>query len=68
VTIDRDKGMEIADRATKEPVPYPRGPQLSRGRVSRDYSTVGYKVYELRAAHTMPPASQRTTTTIESSF
>jgi alpha-mannosidase len=34
-----------------------------------DVPPVGYKVYELRAAHTAPPASQRTTsTTIESRF
>lgn len=73
VTVDLDKGMEIADRATKEPVPYL---VLHEGRNFREVEfraanvpPVGYKVYELRAAHTVPLASQRTTgTTIESSF
>jgi hypothetical protein len=73
VTIDLDKDMEIADRATKEPVPYV---VLHEGANFRevefravDVPPVGYKVYELRAAHTQPPASQRTTsTTIESPF
>ena len=73
VTIDLDKGMEIADRATKEPVPYV---VLHEGLNFRevefrgaDVPPMGYKVYELRAARMTPPASQRTTsTTIESPF
>jgi alpha-mannosidase len=73
VTIDLDKGMEIADRATKEPVPYVilhEGPNFREVEFrAADVPPVGYKVYELRAAHTVPLASQRTTsTTIESPF
>jgi alpha-mannosidase len=73
VTIDLDKGMEIADRATKEPVPYVilhEGPNFREVEFrAADVPPVGYKVYELRAAHTVPPAWQRTTsTTIESPF
>lgn len=73
MTVDLDKGMEIADRATKESVPYV---VLHEGANFRevefraaDVPPVGYKVYELRAARTVPLASQRTTlTTIESPF
>ena len=73
VTIDLDKGMEIADRATKEPVSYvvlQEGPNFREVEFSAaDVPPVGYKVYELRTAHAAPPASQRTTsTTIESPF
>ena len=73
VTIDLDKNMEIADRATEEPVSYVvvhEGPNFRRVEFrAEDVPPVGYKVYELRAAHTAPPASQRTTsTTIESRF
>jgi alpha-mannosidase len=73
LTIDLDKGMEISDRATKEPVPYVvlHDGQNFREVVFRAAAVppMGYKVYELRAAHTAPPTSQRTTsTTIESPF
>jgi alpha-mannosidase len=73
VTIDLDKGMEIADRATKEPVRYVvlhEGPNFREVEFrAADVPPVGYKVYELRAAHTAAPALQRTTsTTIESPF
>ena len=73
VTIDLDKNMEIADRATKEPVSYVvvhEGPNFRRVEFrAEDVPPVGYKVYELRAAHTAPPASQSTTSaTIESPF
>jgi alpha-mannosidase len=73
VTIDLDKNMEIANRATKQPVPYVvvhEGPNFREVEFrAADVPPVGYKVYELRAAHTAPPASQRTTsTTIESRF
>src|SRR5258708_23503246 len=73
VTIDLDKGMEIADRATKEPVAYVVVHEGANVREvefrAADVPPVGYKVYELRAAHTAPPASQRTaSTTIESRF
>jgi alpha-mannosidase len=73
LTIDLDKGMEISDRATKEPVPYvvlhdrPNFREVEFR--AADVPPTGYKVYELRAAHTAPPTSQRTTsTTIESPF
>ena len=73
VTIDLDKGMEIADRAKKEPVSYV---VLHEGLNFRkvefraaDVPPVGYKVYELRATHAAPLASQRTaSTSIESRF
>jgi alpha-mannosidase len=73
VTIDLNKGMEIADHATKEPVPYVvlhEGPNFQKVEFrAADVPPVGYKVYELRAAHTTPPASQRTvSTTIDSPF
>jgi alpha-mannosidase len=73
VTIDLDKGMEIADRATKEPISYTVLHERPNFREvefrAADVPPVGYKVYELRAAHTAPPAPQRTTsTTIESPF
>src|ERR1700732_4836221 len=73
VTIDLDKGMEIADRATKEPVPYVvlhEGPNFREVEFrAADVPPVGYKVYELRTAQTTPSASQSTTsTTIESRF
>jgi alpha-mannosidase len=73
VTINLDRGMEIADRATKQPVSYV---VLHEGANFRevefraaDVPPVGYKVYELRTAHTEPPLSQRkTSTTVESPF
>jgi len=65
--------MEIADRATKEPVSHlvvHEGPNFRKVEFrAADVPPVGYKVYELRAAHAAPPTSQRTTsTTIESQF
>ena len=73
VTIDLDKDLEIADRATKKPIHYivlHEGPNFRQVEFrAADVPPVGYKVYELRATHTAPPASQRTTsTTIESRF
>ena len=73
VTIDLDKGMEIADRATKEPVPYivlHEGPGFHQVEFrATDVPPVGYKAYELRTTKTTPPASQSTTsTTMESPF
>lgn len=73
VTIDLDKDMEIADRVTKESVPYVvlhEGPNFRQVEFrAADVPSVGYKVYELRAAHTSTPASQIiTSTTIESPF
>ena len=70
VTIDLDKGMEIADRATKEPVSYVvlnEGPNFRRVEIhATGVPPVGYKVYEFRAAHTPPPAPspEKTTSTI----
>jgi alpha-mannosidase len=73
VTIDLDKDMEIADRATKEPVSYVvlhNGPNFRKVQFrAADVPPVGYKVFEVRAARRLPPASEKTTsTTIESPF
>jgi len=73
VTIDLDKGMEIADHATKEAIPFVvlhEGPNFREVEFrATEVPPVGYKVYELRAAHAAAPAPQRTTTsTIESPF
>ena len=73
VTIDLDKGMEIADRATKQAVPYVvlhEGPNFRRVEFrASQVPAVGYKVYELRTAHAPQPAPQATmSTTIESPF
>ena len=73
VTIDLDRGKEIVDRATKEPVSYVVLHEHPNSREvefrATDVPPVGYKVYELRAARTPPPAPQRiTSTTIESPF
>jgi hypothetical protein len=73
LTIDLDEGMEIADKTTKDAIPYI---SLYDGRNFRrvefratDIPPVGYKVYELRPAHPVPPPPQRTTSTsIESPF
>lgn len=73
VTIDLDNGMEIADRGSKQAVPYL---VLREGTNSRkvefqatDVPGVGYKVYELRAAHgpAAPPQTAQSNT-IESPF
>ena len=73
VTIDLDKDMEIADRATKEAIPFVvlhEGPNFRRIEFrATDVPPVGYKVYELRTTHAPAPASQKTTSsTIESPF
>jgi alpha-mannosidase len=73
VTIDLDKGMDIADRGTKEPVSYMvvhEGPNFRDVDFrAADVPPLGYMVYQLRAAHTVPLAPQRTTSTmIESPF
>jgi alpha-mannosidase len=73
VTIDLDKDKEIADHATKKLVPYVvlhDGPSFRRVEFrATDVPPVGYKVYELRTAHTIPPAPQKATSTlIESPF
>jgi alpha-mannosidase len=64
VTFDLDKGMEIADRATKDPVPYlvlHEGPNVRRVEFrATAVPSVGYKVYELRTAltaHPVPPST-----------
>ncbi|MGC9225506.1 MAG: polysaccharide lyase family protein, partial [Terracidiphilus sp.] len=73
VAIDLDKGMEIADRATKQAVPYEvlhEGPNFRRVEFrASQVPAVGYKVYELRTARTPQPAPQTAmSTTIESPF
>ena len=73
VTIDLDKGMEIADRATKQAVPYVvlrEGPNFRRVAFeASQVPAVGYKVYELKDSHAMPPTPETTmSTSIESPF
>jgi hypothetical protein len=73
VTIDLDKDKEIVDRATKEPVTYVVLHEDQNLREvefrATDVPPVGYRVYELRAAHRALAASQSiTSTTIESPF
>lgn len=73
VTVDLDKGMEIADRSTGQTVPcfvLSEGPNFSRVEfTAKDVPAVGYKVYELRPAKATAPAPQSTTaTTLESPF
>ncbi|HLY40756.1 MAG TPA: polysaccharide lyase family protein [Terracidiphilus sp.] len=73
VTIDLDKDMEIADRSTKEAVPYivlHEGPNFRTVEFrANDVPAVGYKVYELRNARAAAPVPQKTTsTTLESRF
>ena len=72
-TIDLDKGMEIADRATQATVPYvvlKEGPNFRRVEFrATQVPAVGYKVYEFRTAREPEPApSTATSTTIESPF
>lgn len=68
VTIDLDKGLEIADRATKETIPYlvlHEGPNFRRVEFrARDVPPVGYKVYELRTRHAPEPAAPTAAETI----
>ncbi|HTW81173.1 MAG TPA: polysaccharide lyase family protein [Terracidiphilus sp.] len=73
VAIDLDKSMEIADRATNQTVPYlvlHEGPNFRRVEFqATGVPAVGYKVYELRAAHAVAPNPPVTTSsTIESPF
>jgi len=73
VTIDLDRGMEIADRRTKKLVSYVvlhEGPNFRKVEFrAADVPPVGYKVYELRAAHPASPSLQKTkSTTIDSPF
>jgi hypothetical protein len=74
VTIDLDKGMEIADRATKEAIPYVvlhDGPNFRRVEFrATGVPAVGYKVYQLRnaAQSSAPSAEKSTASTIESPF
>ncbi len=73
VTMDLDKGMEIADRATKQAVPYVvlhEGPNFRSVEFSAtSVPAVGYKVFEVRTAHAPSPTPQTTTsTTLESPF
>jgi hypothetical protein len=73
VTIDLDKGMEVADHSTGKSVPYlvlSDGPNFNRVEfTATDVPAVGYKVYEVRDTKAPAPAPQTTTsTTIESPF
>ncbi|HEY3628800.1 MAG TPA: polysaccharide lyase family protein [Terracidiphilus sp.] len=73
VAIDLDKDMEIADRTTKETIPYVvlhEGPNFRRVEFrATDVPAIGYKVYTLRTAHSPAPAPRETpSTTIESPF
>lgn len=73
VTIDLDKGMEIADHATKETIPcvvVHEGGNFRRVEFrATDVPAVGYKVYELRSVRSPAPALQKaTSTTMESPF
>jgi hypothetical protein len=73
VTIDLDKDMEIADRTTKEAIPFVvlhEGPNFRRVEFrATGVPPVGYKVYELRTAHTSLTVPQKTTSaSIDSPF
>jgi hypothetical protein len=74
VTIDLDKGIEIADRATKEAIPFVvlhEGPNFRRVEFrATDVPAVGYKVYQLRNAPQplLPSAEKSTLDTIETPF
>ncbi|HEY6491176.1 MAG: polysaccharide lyase family protein [Terracidiphilus sp.] len=73
VTIDLDRGMEIADRASGQTVPYSvlqEGPNFRRVEFrAKDVPGVGYKVYELRPSKADVPISPSSqTTTLESPF
>ncbi|HUY82626.1 MAG TPA: polysaccharide lyase family protein [Acidobacteriaceae bacterium] len=66
VTINLDKGMEIADHSTGKAVPYlvlSVGPNFRKVEfTAKHVPAVGYKVYELRTANS-PAAKPQTTTT-----
>jgi hypothetical protein len=73
VAIDLESGMEIADRATGESVPYlllHQGPNYRRIEFrARDVPAMGYKVYQLRPAKEDAAAAQHSdSTTLESPF
>jgi alpha-mannosidase len=73
VTIDLDKGMEIADPVTKQAIPYlvlHEGPNFQRVEfTATGVPAVGYKVYELRNARpVMAPPQISSSTTLESPF
>jgi alpha-mannosidase len=73
VTIDLDRGFEIADRATGQTIPYlvvHEGENFQRVEfVAQDVPGAGYKVYDLRQSQT-PAATAQTSssTTLESPF
>jgi len=71
VTVDLDKGMELADHGTGQAVPYlvlSEGPDFRRVEFTAEgVPAVGYKVYELRSAKAPAPTPGTTsTTTLES--
>ena len=73
VTIDLDRGMEIADRRTGQTVPFlvvHDGENFQRVEfLANDVPGAGYKVYILRHSQTPVPAPQTSAaTTIESPF
>ena len=73
VTIDLDKGMEIADHATGKAIPYlvlSDGPNFRKVQfTATNVPAVGYKVYELRDTKSVAPSPQTSTsTTLESPF
>ena len=73
VTIDLDKGMEIADHATGKAVAYlvlSDGPNFRKVQfTATNVPAVGYKVYELREAKSpTSPAPSSTATTLESPY
>ena len=73
VAIDLDNGMEIADRASGQLVPYfelQKGPNYRRVEFrAKDVPATGYKVYELRQAKSEPASIQHSdATTLESPF
>ncbi len=74
VVIDLDKGMEIADTASKQSIPYivlHDGPNYRKVEFrAADVPAMGYKVYTLRRAESSaaPEAHTSTTTTLESPY
>jgi len=73
VAIDLENGMEIADRATGQPVPWlllHQGPNYRRVEFrAENVPAMGYKVYLLRHANREPATAQHgDSTTLESPF
>ena len=72
VDFDLDKGSEIFDRATNQPIPYSvvhEGANFRRVEfVAKDVPPVGYKVYALRASTAAAEAKTSTSTTLESPY